>query len=210
MWRRAWREAEPWLRLGDGGRAREAEALLTCLVPLAGATSAEHSATMGDAFGALLSSTPANGLKLAGALVHELQHTKLLALSAVTRLHTADATARYWAPWRTDPRPFDNVFQGAYAHLALADFHLAVARAAESPAVRDSAWAAHCRCRQQVEAALPQLLGARTLTPEGRTLVNAMAAHHTRLKGHTPPDGHLARAAAYVETRRVLWRRARS
>ncbi|MET9223095.1 aKG-HExxH-type peptide beta-hydroxylase [Streptomyces sp. NPDC088197] len=208
-WRTAWREAQPWLRLGDGTRAREVAALLDCFVPLDGAASAQYSATLGDAFGALLSSTPMGGLKMAAALVHELQHTKLLALAGVTALHTADDTARYWAPWRQDPRPFDGVFQGAYAHLALADFHLGVALAAADPAQRDAAWAAHCRCRLQVEAVLPQLLGSNRLTPQGRTLVNSMAAYHTRLGRHTPPEGHLARATAYVETARVIWRRKR-
>jgi HEXXH motif-containing protein len=208
-WRSAWRDAQPWLRLGDGTRAREVAALLDCFVPLAGAASAQYSATLGDAFGALHRSTPMGGLKMAAALVHELQHTKLLALAGVTALHTADDTARYWAPWRQDPRPFDGVFQGAYAHLALAGFHLGVARTTTVPAQREAAWAAHCRCRLQVEAVLPQLLGSNRLTPQGRTLVNSMAAYHTRLGRHTPPEGHLARATAYVETARVIWRRQR-
>jgi HEXXH motif-containing protein len=209
-WRTAWRDAQPWLRLGDGSRAREVAALLDCFVPLADTRGEQYSATLGDSFGALLSSTPRDGLMLAAALVHELQHTKLLSLSRLTVLHTADDTPRHWAPWRPDPRPFDGVFQGAYAHLALADFHLSVARATTDPAQREAAWAAHCRRRQQVEAVLPQLLGSRSLTGHGRTLVSAMAAHHTRLKGAAPPEGHLARAAAYVEVSRMMWRRGRA
>ncbi|MFC4032481.1 HEXXH motif domain-containing protein [Streptomyces polygonati] len=209
-WRGAWQDAQSWLRLGDGSRAREADALLDCFVPLAGSATARCSATRGEAFGALLSSTPRGGLELAATLVHELQHAKLLALSSLTVLHTADDTPSYWAPWRPDPRPFDGLFQGAYAHLALADFHLGVALSEAGPARRDAAWADHCRCRQQVEAALPQLLGSSRLTPRGLTLVRAMAAHHTRLREHVPPSGHLARAAAYVETSRVIWRRQRA
>ncbi|WP_225846316.1 HEXXH motif-containing putative peptide modification protein [Streptomyces sp. HPF1205] len=206
-WRRAWRDAQPWLRLGDGTRAREVAELLTCFVPLESPSGAQCSATLDEAFGALLSSHPVDGLKLAAALVHELQHTKLLALSRLTPLHTADATARHWAPWRPDPRPFDGLFQGAYAHLALAGFHLDVARAAAAPARRDAAWAAHCRYRQQVDAVLPQLTGSSRLTPAGRILAGAMADRHQRLKQHTPPHGQLARAAAYVETARTIWRR---
>jgi HEXXH motif-containing protein len=207
-WRAAWRDAQPWLRL-RGERAQGVRALLDCFVPLTRSPTAHSSATRGDAFGALLSSTPLSGLELATTLVHELQHARLLALSALTVLHTADGLPRYWAPWRPDPRPFDGLFQGAYAHLGLADFHLGVALSAASPSVRDAAWADHCRCRQQVEAALPQLLGSSRLTPQGRTLVTAMAAHHTGLKEERPPDGHLARATAYVETARVIWRRGR-
>jgi HEXXH motif-containing protein len=207
-WRTAWQEAQPWLRLGGGGRALETDTLLDCLVPLAGSPTAHSSATRAEAFGALLSSVPRSGLELAGTLVHELQHTKLLALTALTVLHTADDEPRYWAPWRPDPRPFDGLFQGAYAHLALADFHQRVALSPGAPpAVRDAAWADHCRCRQQVEAALPQLLGSSRLTAQGRTLAAAMSVHHMRLKEHAPPDGHLARATAYVETARVIWRR---
>ncbi|MYS21979.1 HEXXH motif-containing protein, partial [Streptomyces sp. DvalAA-14] len=209
-WRSAWQDAQVWLRLGDGSRAREADALLDCFVPLAGSATARCSATRREAFGALLSSTPRSGLELAATLVHELQHAKLLALSALTVLHTADDTPRHWAPWRPDPRPFDGLFQGAYAHLALADFHLGVALSGAGPGLRDAAWADHCRCRQQVEAALPQLLGSSRLTPHGLSLVRAMAAHHSRLREHVPPSGHLARAAAYVETSRVIWRRQRA
>ncbi|MBM9503618.1 aKG-HExxH-type peptide beta-hydroxylase [Actinacidiphila acididurans] len=208
-WRTAWQDAQPWLRLGDGGRAREVAALLRCFVPLADSPSgAACSATLGEAFGALLTSTPQDGLKLAAALVHELQHTKLLALSRLTPLHTADGAARHWAPWRPDPRPFDGLFQGTYAHLALAGFHLDVARSPSADSARrEAAWAAHCRYRQQVEAVLPQLTGSSRLTPAGRTLALAMTAQHTRLKQHTPPRGHLARATAYVETARTIWRR---
>ncbi|WP_031522426.1 HEXXH motif domain-containing protein [Streptomyces sp. NRRL F-5123] len=209
-WRTAWQDARPWLRLGGAGRVLEADVLLDCLVPLAGSPTARSSATRSDAFGAVLSSVPRSGLELAGTIVHELQHTKLLALTELTVLHTAGDEPRYWAPWRSDPRPFDGLFQGAYAHLALADFHQRVALSGAPPAVRDAAWADHCRCRQQVEAALPQLLGSSRLTPQGRTLVTAMAAHHARLKDHAPPDGHLARATSYVETARVMWRRQAS
>ncbi|MFI0900054.1 aKG-HExxH-type peptide beta-hydroxylase [Streptomyces sp. NPDC020983] len=209
-WRTAWRDARPLLRLGAGERAAEADTLLDCFVPLVDSPTARSSATRSDAFGAVLTSIPRSGLELAGTIVHELQHTKLLALSEVTALHTAGAEPRYWAPWRPDPRPFDGLFQGAYAHLALADFHQRVALSGAPPAVRDAAWADHSRCRQQVEAALPQLLGSSRLTPQGRTLVTAMAAHHARLKETAPPDGHLARATAYVETARVIWRRRAS
>jgi HEXXH motif-containing protein len=205
LWRGAWQDAQQWLRLGDGSRGREVDALLDAFVPLGGWPTAQCSATKRDAFGALLTTTPRSGLELAATLVHELQHAKLLALSGLTPLHTAGDRAAYWAPWRRDPRPFDGLFQGAYAHLALADFHLAVALAATDPADRDSAWADHCRCRQQVAAALPQLQGSGRLTPHGRALVDAMAAHHARLSRQRPPAGHLARATAYVETARALW-----
>ncbi|NUS12156.1 MAG: HEXXH motif domain-containing protein, partial [Streptomyces sp.] len=208
-WRTAWREAQPWLRIGGGGRAVEAETLLDCFVPLAESATAHSSATRGDAFGALLTSSPRTGLELASTIVHELQHTKLLALSELAELHTADGARSYWVPWRTDPRPFNGLFQGVYAHLGLADFHLRVALGSTVPGVRDAAWADHCRCRQQVEAVLPQLVGSTRLTPQGRTLVTAMAAHHAGLKEHAPPEGHLARATAYVETARLMWRRQR-
>jgi HEXXH motif-containing protein len=210
LWRSAWQDAQPWLRLGDGARARETGSLLDAFVPLGGSPSAQCSATKRDAFGALLATTPRTGLELAATLVHELQHAKLLALSELAPLHTAGDRAVYWAPWRRDPRPFDGLLQGAYAHLALADFHLRVAQSAAGFAQRDAAWADHCRCRQQVEAALPQLLGSCRLTAHGRVVVGGMAAHHSRLKERHPPEGHLARATAYVETARALWRRQRA
>ncbi|HCA88202.1 MAG TPA: HEXXH motif domain-containing protein, partial [Streptomyces sp.] len=214
-WDAVWDGVYAMLRVAGEGRVAETRQLLHCLVPLArppgggpDSTAIAHcSGTRREAFGAVLSSTPGTSSSLAATLVHELQHAKLAALTDLLPLHHADGRARYWAPWRPDPRPFDGLLQGAYAHLALAGYWQRYALWSSDPADRDNAWAEHSRCRAQVGAALPALRGSRSLTAAGRTLVEGMAGQHVRLLERPPPKGHLARAAAYVETARTMWRR---
>ncbi len=54
---------------------------------------------------------------------------------------------------------------------------------------------------------LPAVRGARLLTDAGRVFTAAMAQRHEQLRDIEPPEGHLVRAAAYVETARTLWLR---
>ena len=213
-WAQSWADMGPLLRVGGAHRPAETAALLHCLVPLSrppgsaptGEGAAHCSGTRREAFGAVLSSQPATPAFLASTLVHELQHTKLAALAALTPMHHEDATPRHFAPWRSDPRPFDGLLQGAYSHLALADYWQRFALGAERLSHRDHAWAEHARCREQVGAVLPVLAGSGELTTEGRVLVNEMIAVYHRLADSPPPAGHLARAGAYVRTARMIWR----
>ncbi|WP_335935678.1 aKG-HExxH-type peptide beta-hydroxylase [Streptomyces sp. PTD5-9] len=212
-WAAHWAGAVPLLRVGGDHRLTETAVLLRCLVPLApppgsgptGEGAAHCSGTRREAFGAVLSSEPATGAYFASTLVHELQHTKLSALCALVPLHHEDAAPRHFAPWRPDPRPFDGLLQGAYSHLALADYWQRFALGARRVTHRDLAWAEHARCREQVGAVLPVLAGSAALTREGRTLVNEMISLYHRLDDCPPPTGHLARAKAYVATTKVIW-----
>jgi HEXXH motif-containing protein len=205
-WAGLWRDALPLL--GLGGAARSAElALLDCIVPTLGGDGGHTSGTSSTAFGAVMASPPPGPAHLAAGLAHELQHAKLTALSELTPLHTAGREPRHWAPWRPDPRPFDGLLHGTYAHLALAGFWQHLAVAVDDAAGRDYAWGAHARCWTQVGAVLPMLRGSRGLTDAGRMFVEAMAERHERLREPSPPDGHLVRAAAYVETARTVWLR---
>ncbi|WP_405684599.1 aKG-HExxH-type peptide beta-hydroxylase [Streptomyces sp. NBC_00057] len=212
-WTESWSGVEPLLRIGGEHRLTEAAILLRCLVPLGpppgsgsiGEGAAHCSGTRREAFGAVLSSKPATPAYFASTLVHELQHTKLAALGALVPLHHEDATPRHFAPWRSDPRPFDGLLQGAYSHIALADYWQRFALGAQRVTHRDLAWAEHARCREQVGAVLPVLAGSAALTREGRMLVNEMITLYHRLDDCPPPAGHLARAEAYVATTRVIW-----
>ncbi|MFE3145062.1 HEXXH motif-containing putative peptide modification protein [Streptomyces sp. NPDC059218] len=212
-WAGSWAAVAPLLRIGGEHRLTEVAVLLRCLVPLgpppgsgpAGDSAAHCSGTRREAFGAVLSSRPATPAHFASTLVHELQHTKLAALCALVPLHHEDAEPRHFAPWRPDPRPFDGLLQGAYSHLALADYWQRFALGARRVTHRDLAWAEHARCREQVGAVLPALAGSAALTREGRILVNEMIALYHRLDDCPPPAGHLARAEAYVATTKVIW-----
>jgi HEXXH motif-containing protein len=209
-WLQAWSAAPSVLRTGGEHRLRETLALLRCLVPLETPPGSDGrgscSATRHEAFGALLSSVPATPVAFAATLVHELQHCKLAALSEMVTLHQADSTARYFAPWRPDSRPYEGLLQGAYAHLGLADFFQRRALTQERDRQRSaSAWVQHARYRAQVGAALPALVGSPDLTVRGRTFVDEMVAAYERMAEHPAPRGHTARARAYVNAARTLW-----
>ncbi|MES9588755.1 HEXXH motif-containing putative peptide modification protein [Streptomyces sp. NPDC094045] len=212
-WAESWNGVVPLLRIGGEHRLTEVAVLLRCLVPLGpppgsgptGESAAHCSGTRREAFGAVLSSKPATPAYFASTLVHELQHTKLSALGALVPLHHEDPEPRHFAPWRSDPRPFDGLLQGAYSHIALADYWQRFALAARRVTHRDLAWAEHARCREQVGAVLPVLAGSAALTREGRVLVNEMITLYHRLDDCPPPTGHLARAEAYVATTKVIW-----
>ncbi|MFI6489943.1 aKG-HExxH-type peptide beta-hydroxylase [Streptomyces sp. NPDC050564] len=212
-WLQSWSGIASVLRLGGEHRVTEALALLRCLVPLSappgstagGRTTGSCSGTRREAFGALLSSTPPTPVTFAAMLVHELQHTKLAALSDMLTLHHAGSQARYFAPWRPDPRPYDGLLQGAYSHLALAEFFQRTALVTTHPAHRDSAWAQHARYREQVGAVLPTLVGSGDLTAQGRRFVDQMIAVYERLAEHPAPRGQTARAQAYIRAARALW-----
>ncbi|GGQ56843.1 HEXXH motif domain-containing protein [Streptomyces asoensis] len=211
QWLQAWSSTSVALRSGGEQRVTEAMTLLRCLVPLAsppGSTGSGHgscSATRREAFGALLSSVPSDPVTLAATLVHELHHAKLAALSDMVPLHRAPGDERYFAPWRPDPRPYDGLLQGAYSHLAIADYYQRRALA-EGTAQRESAWAQHARYRVQVGAVLPALVASPDLTPRGRRFVDEMIAAYEHMAAHPAPRGHTARAQAYVNSARTLWR----
>ncbi|MFF6997267.1 HEXXH motif-containing putative peptide modification protein [Streptomyces sp. NPDC008313] len=212
-WLQSWSGTAHLLRLGGEHRLAEAHHLLRCLVPLAappgpsreGHDTGGYSATRREAFGAVLSSTPPTPTGFAATLVHELQHTKLGALGDLVTLHHAGDEARYFAPWRSDPRPYGGLLQGAYSHLALADFFQRCALALGHPPHRESAWAQHARYREQVGAVLPAIVGSDDLTPQGRRFVDQMVAVYERLAEHPPPRGQTARAQEYVRAARGLW-----
>ncbi|MGP4003873.1 aKG-HExxH-type peptide beta-hydroxylase [Streptomyces sp. 8N706] len=182
-WRSRWRTAMELVACADPPRAAELGSLLRSLVPLArGAVLSPDvrnvGATLRAAPGSVLSTLPATAEELAEVLVHEIQHSKLAVLADIAPLHHAGPEAVHRVAWRPDPRPFDGVLQGIYAHLALADFWWRAARRPEASAsLREAALARHEVLRDQVGQALPILLASRELTCEGREFTLGMQVH---------------------------------
>ncbi|MEV8531045.1 HEXXH motif domain-containing protein [Streptomyces sp. NPDC051211] len=197
-WDTQWAGALTLLERYDTARAGEIGALLRSVVPLAGG-SRSAGATLPAAAGSVLvrgQAPPA----LAATLVHEVQHGKLGALTDVLPLHTADRTHRYWAPWRTDPRPLEGLLHGAYAHLALAGYWQ---RAALYGA--RAAWAGHARCRAQVAAVLPVLRQEPQLTRAGAEFVAGMVAAEQAMDELPPPGDQHATARRALDRERRAW-----
>ncbi len=209
-WLQAWSGTAAALRTGGEQRVDEASALLRCLVPLerppgAGADGRDScSATRHEAFGALLASPPKDAVALAATVVHELHHAKLAALGDLVTLHHAGPEARYFAPWKTVPRPYDSLLQGVYSHLALAHYFQRRALVTPPPEA-EYAWSRHARYRAQVAAALPALVASPDLTVPGRVFVDEMTAAYERMAEHPAPRDHTVRAQAYVKAARALW-----
>ena len=124
------------------------------------------SGTARQAFGALGLALPAGPAVLALLLIHEFQHVKLGAVLDLFDLYDGSDTRLYYAPWREDPRPFEGLLQGSYAHVAVVDFWR---RAAERG---DAQAAVHfARWRAQTWEALGQLEGSGSLTEDGARFV---------------------------------------
>jgi uncharacterized protein len=148
---------------------------LTTVVPMVPAGNGAHrSAAARHAFGAVGAARPGDPALLALLLVHEFQHVKLGAvLDLYDLFDTSDTSARYYAPWRPDPRPLEGLYQGTYAHIAVTEFWRVRRRQLDGPA-RDEAETQFARWRQHTADAVEELLACTSLTPLGERFARAM------------------------------------
>ncbi|PSM38476.1 HEXXH motif domain-containing protein [Streptomyces dioscori] len=213
-WQLSWAGVRSVLQLGGGQRVAEVAGLLRCLVPLAapvgpgvhGRATGSCSGTRREAFGAVLSSTPPTPATLAATLVHEMQHSKLAALSDLVVLHREGPQERFFAPWRPDPRPYDGLLQGVYSHVALADFYQRCALDADArPGQRHAAWREHARYRAQTKITLPVLAASESLTETGRALVDQLLVECERMGEAPPPAGVRIDAEERVRDAYARW-----
>ncbi len=150
-------------------RAGELRAGLRTLIPLAQNDSrAAKSATIRHAFGVFGLTRPPDAAEFAVTLVHEFQHSKLSALLDLAPLSDPADQRRYFAPWRTDPRPLAGLIQGVYAFVGVADTWRAL-RAAPGPAAAQ-AQARFAAARLQVDRGLTAVEQSGALTPTGDAL----------------------------------------
>ncbi|MEU7865923.1 HEXXH motif-containing putative peptide modification protein [Dactylosporangium sp. NPDC049140] len=170
---------------------------LTSVVPLA---ATGRSATSRDAFGAAALARPPDPRHLAAGLVHEQQHGKLNALLLFHDMLRPDApTGRYYAPWRTDPRPPGALLHGCYAHLAIADFW----RTEHTRTADDTAAFEFTRWRVAVSETLATLDASEALGPAGQRLVDGMRARLDAWRADEVPPGPRRRALATLAAHRA-------
>ncbi|MFD3482430.1 aKG-HExxH-type peptide beta-hydroxylase [Streptomyces sp. NPDC058665] len=183
-WLTRWRAAVDLLQAADPWRAAEVTGLVRSLVPMDPAGEGASSRTLRAAPWAVHTALPDTARRFAEVLVHELAHSKLAVLADLVALHHADGSAVHHVAWREDPRPFDGVLQGTYAHLALADLWSRVAeRPGAGPPARRAARARREEYRAQVADALPILLNSHQLTEHGERFTVSMRDHLTSLGG---------------------------
>ncbi|WP_405140929.1 FxsB family radical SAM/SPASM domain protein [Sphaerisporangium sp. NBC_01403] len=137
------------------------------------ADGSEVSSTARNAFGAVAAALPSDAVSLALLLIHEFQHVKLGAILDIHGLYDPKDTRLYYAPWRKDPRPFEGLLQGTYAHLAVTDFWR-VRRLIDEDGAAHRAAVQFARWRAQTAEAVDTLAGSGALTGTGRRFVEIM------------------------------------
>ena len=181
---------------------------LRCVVPLRQVEPGRGvSATSGHAFGAVFMTPPPDDLPFLVGLLHEYQHSKLNALLHLVDLHDGD-DARYYSPWRDDPRPLDGLLHGAYAYLAVADFWRlrAMADGRDGDRGRDLARFEFLRWREAIVRSTRALHASGRLTASGAAFVARMGAHARSWAAGTVPAQTRRWAQDALTDHRVAWR----
>jgi uncharacterized protein len=182
-------------------RAGELRAGLRTLVPLAQTDSrAARSATIRHAFGVFGLTRPPDPAEFAVTLVHEFQHSKLSAVLDLTPLSDPADERRYFAPWRTDPRPLGGLIQGVYAFVGVADTWRALRDVPDVPA--QSRFAA---ARLQVDRGLTAVEHSGALTPAGEALAAQLRRTTDELLAEPVPAATARAAEQALDEIRQGW-----
>ncbi|MFD9867215.1 HEXXH motif domain-containing protein [Streptomyces niveus] len=186
--------------------AAEVEGGLRTLVPLRSPGPAGASCSSAEAFGCLALSPPSSAASVALAFTHETQHNKLSALLHLFDFFQADdQAARYYAPWRGDPRPLSGLLQGTYAFLGVAQYWNRRLRAANGPDEAHAAELELARWRQAVHTGVQQLTDSHTFTATGRRFVAGMRAALRELSVRKLPLTVVAQADDLAAEHRRRW-----
>jgi uncharacterized protein len=149
-------------------RAGELAAGLRTLVPLVQTDDGSaRSATLRHAFGVFGLTRPSSAADFVVTMIHEFQHSKLSAILDLVPLSDPNDDRKYFAPWRTDPRPLAGLLQGVYAFVGVADAWRAL-RAADG--IAPTAEQQFAYARLQVHNGLNAVEQCDALTSAGRAL----------------------------------------
>jgi HEXXH motif-containing protein len=201
--RRAWRllVRQHWTT------SEEVAAAITALVPMAAPPGRHASATPFLATGAVgLSAPPDDEHHLAVTLAHEIQHTKLAALTDVIELTLPDDGRRFYAPWRDDPRPIHGLLHGTYAHLGIAGYWRRQRHLEEGESAR-RAHREFVRWRDASVESARTLSRSGRLTAAGERFVAEMSRTLVGWQNETVPPEVMAEARREAEDHNVRWRR---
>ena len=194
--------ADSWALLAEHlpGRADELTAGLTTLVPLVQTDPhSARSATIRHAFGVFGLTRPGTPADFATTLVHEFQHSKLSAVLDLVPLTDPADTGRYFAPWRTDPRPLAGLLQGVYAFVGVADTWRALRGAVGVAEAR------FAEARLQVDRGLAAVQESGALTREGEVLAAALRRTTDAMLAEAVPAPVARAAEARLTQTRQAW-----
>jgi uncharacterized protein len=185
--------------------AAEIAAIVRMIVPYQAPEAGHVSTSSPQAFGAVAMSRQPDKYTCAETLVHETQHLKLCALLDLVTLTRPDDGQRYYAPWRTDPRPASGLLQGAYAFLGVSGFWREQRQAAPEPEVRQRAHADFARWRDGAAVVVDTLLSSGQLTGPGEIFAGAMAEVLDSWRQEPVPDDALAAARRKSDRHLAQW-----
>jgi HEXXH motif-containing protein len=133
---------------------------------------------------AILQGIP-NAHHVAEMLLHELHHQRLFALEEGDPLLDTDRDtdeARFYSPWRDDPRPLRGILHATYVHFPVTRFWIDVGTASElAPETRALARDRAARGLAQLGIGLHQLRRHAAWTPAGRHFLRAIEDEHENL-----------------------------
>jgi HEXXH motif-containing protein len=185
--------------------AAETAAIVRVIVPAQSPASGYFSTSSPLTFGTVAMSRQPDEYTCAETLVHETQHLKLCALLDLVPLMRPDNGERYYAPWRTDPRPAGSLLQGAYAFLGVSGFWRDQRQVAPDQEVRLRAQAKFARWREGAAGAVGTLLDSGQLTGPGQVFAENMARVLDDWRREPVPDEAVARARRESEHHLAQW-----
>lgn len=204
-WRRAFENAWDLLQCAHPEPAAEVSAAFRAIVPISAPNDRNISSSSDETFGCSVLSAPRSPLDLALALVHELQHNKLTAITHLFDLIAQEPGELFYAPWREDPRPLCGLLHGVYAHMGVAQFWY---RQRRIPAGRAATWRAvveFARWREAAREANGTLLASGCLTSPGRRFAERMGEVLDELAQEPVPRAAAMRAAELSACHRGRW-----
>jgi HEXXH motif-containing protein len=142
----------------------------------------------------------------AETLVHEAQHLKLCGLLDLVSLTGPEDGRRYYAPWRTDPRPLPGLLQGAYAFLGVGELWRRLRLSAAEDSVRRRGHQLFARWRDGVGLVVSTLLDSGQLTAAGREFVSQMAGVLAQWEREPVPPAALLSARQLAGQHLARWR----
>jgi uncharacterized protein len=185
--------------------AAEIAAIVRVIVPYQAPASGHVSTSSPQSFGAVAMSRQPDKYTCAETLVHETQHLKLCALLDLVTLTMEDDGQRYYAPWRTDPRPASSLLQGAYAFFGVSGFWRQQRRVAQEPPVRQRAEAEFARWRDGVALVVGTLLDSGQLTAAGQDFASEMARVLDEWRHEAVPSDALMLARREADRHLAQW-----
>jgi uncharacterized protein len=185
--------------------AAEIAAIVRVIVPYQAPETGHVSTSSPQVFGTVAMSRQLDKYTCAETLVHETQHLKLCALLDLVTLTRPDDGQRYYAPWRTDPRPASGLLQGAYAFLGVSGFWREQKENAPEPEVRQRAHAEFARWRDGAAVVVETLLDSGQLTAPGESFAGAMAGVLDAWRREPVPGDALAVARRKADRHLAEW-----